>query len=185
MIPHPPRFSRNEAGYTLSELLLALAVLSILIALAIPSFTTLLLENRLTTYSNQLNGTLQLARSEAVKRGQTTTVCSSRDGTTCNGSWNEGWIILAGTTPVQTFPALEGRISLRFTLSNGSPSERIQFNAQGFSIAYAGTWRFCDPRGSAQARALLINSAGRVSSARDSNHNGILEDDQGQELLCS
>ncbi|MBF0099066.1 MAG: GspH/FimT family pseudopilin [Magnetococcales bacterium] len=185
MLPHPPRFLCDEAGYTLSELLLALAVLAIVTALAIPSLTTLLLENRLTTYSNQLNGALQLARSEAVKRGQTTTFCGSHDGKTCAGSWNEGWLILAGSAPLQTFPALEGRISLHFTLSNGTLSERIQFNAQGFSIAYAGTWRFCDPRGSAHARALLVNSSGRVSSARDSNHNGIPEDDQGQELLCS
>ncbi|MBF0185037.1 MAG: GspH/FimT family pseudopilin [Magnetococcales bacterium] len=180
-----PDSLNREMGYTLTEMLVALAILAVLVALALPSLTTLVQENRLTTYSNLLTGALQLARSEAVKRGSSITLCSSNNGLTCGGSWQDGWIILVGATPLQNYPSLEGRVTLRYALSSGNNSDRIQFNARGFSPAHAGTWTFCDSRGTRYARALIVNSSGRIITARDSNHNGIAEDDLGQDLYCS
>ncbi|GAB2894302.1 GspH/FimT family pseudopilin [Microbulbifer echini] len=55
-------------GFTLIELMVVITVLGIVTALAVPSFSTLIENNRMSTMTNDLNSTLQFARSEAVRR---------------------------------------------------------------------------------------------------------------------
>lgn len=62
--------SYRYAGFTLIELLITLAVLGIALAFAIPSFQGVIRSNQLTTEANTLGSALQVARSEAVKRGE-------------------------------------------------------------------------------------------------------------------
>ena len=56
------------------ELMITIAILAIVTALAAPSFSESIRRNKRISCTNQLVGTLQLARSEAVRRGQTITV---------------------------------------------------------------------------------------------------------------
>lgn len=86
---------RYERGFTLIELLITMVVASILLALAVPAFQSFIQNNRITSQTNELVTTLATARSEAIKRKQGVTVCSSSDGSTCTGSWNQGWIVFA------------------------------------------------------------------------------------------
>ena len=67
------------------ELMVTIAIAAILIGIAIPSFTSTIASNRLTTSANELVTALNLARSEAVKRGQQVVV--SKTGT----NWENGW----------------------------------------------------------------------------------------------
>lgn len=85
----------KNSGVTLIELLIAVAVLAIGAVLAIPSFTELVKNNRLTSASNNLVRALQLARSEAVKRNAPVTVCRSQDQAQCKtgSGWTDGWIV--------------------------------------------------------------------------------------------
>lgn len=87
----------RENGFTLIELLVTIVVISLLLALGVPSFKDFIKKNRLTTQSNALVSSLQLARSEAVKRGTNTVVCASSDQMTCTGSddWDQGWIVFS------------------------------------------------------------------------------------------
>ena len=59
--------SMYEQGFTLIELMIALAVLAIIISLAAPSFVTMIQNNRATGATNDLIASLQLARTEAIK----------------------------------------------------------------------------------------------------------------------
>lgn len=86
MHPHPStaRPTPGPAGFTLIELIIAVAILAILVAVAAPTFTEIGLRNRSTGAINALVGDLALARSEAVKRARTAYVSA-------NGNWNDGW----------------------------------------------------------------------------------------------
>lgn len=86
-------------GFTLIELLVTIAVLAILIAVAVPSFTALINANRLASQANEIVATLQSARSEAVRLNTSVVVCRSTDGASCAaaGTWGR-WIIRVNAT---------------------------------------------------------------------------------------
>lgn len=83
---------RAEAGgFTLVELMVALAVLAIMVAIAVPSFNTMMHRNRMATASNEIVAALQTARMEAVRRNRRAVLCPSTDGTSCAG---DDWLRL-------------------------------------------------------------------------------------------
>jgi type IV fimbrial biogenesis protein FimT len=86
---------RSHSGLTLIELMTTMSVSLILIAVGIPGVSSLLANNTMVASTNDLVTHLQYARSEAVKRQQPVSVCSSSDGLTCANSteWGTGWIV--------------------------------------------------------------------------------------------
>jgi prepilin-type N-terminal cleavage/methylation domain-containing protein len=62
-----PRASATR-GFTLIELMIAIAVFAILLAIAVPSFRDASLAARLGSIANNMVASVQLARSEAIKR---------------------------------------------------------------------------------------------------------------------
>jgi prepilin-type N-terminal cleavage/methylation domain-containing protein len=85
----PTSWARRVAlkGFTLTELIVALAIVAIITAFAIPAF------------SHELLGALQYARFAAIKNAQNVVVCPLKSGTTnqCSTSsaWNTGWLVFA------------------------------------------------------------------------------------------
>lgn len=97
------RARHRSAGFTLLELMIAVTVLAIGMSIAVPSFTDIIRRNRLTTQTNNLMSALAIARSEAVKRGTSVTVCPANALTgpgadQCSGvdNWAQnGWIVFS------------------------------------------------------------------------------------------
>jgi type IV fimbrial biogenesis protein FimT len=90
------RAKHSEAGFNLVELLVVISVASILMGLGVSSYRYITNSSRVSGEINSLLGDMQVARSEAIKRGQTITICPSTDGATCAGGgsgWTSGWII--------------------------------------------------------------------------------------------
>ncbi|RYE71403.1 MAG: prepilin-type N-terminal cleavage/methylation domain-containing protein, partial [Oxalobacteraceae bacterium] len=73
----------QHIGFSLVELMVTVAVLAIVAAIAIPSFTGLINSSRLTASANEVLASLQMARSEAVRRNQTVIVCPSNNASSC------------------------------------------------------------------------------------------------------
>lgn len=120
---------RHEAGLTLIELMVALIVLGVAIAVAIPNFNSLLRNVWATGRTNEFVSAFNIARSEAITRSSTVTVCASADpmaaNPACSGDdsdWVNGWIVFddadndqdvdGGETVVQVWEGLEAGISL-------------------------------------------------------------------------
>jgi type IV fimbrial biogenesis protein FimT len=85
----------KQQGLTLVELMVTLAVAIILITVGMPLFTGLAGSNRATTQANSLVSALKLARSEAVKRADSVTVCSDNGAGACGDEteWVNGWLV--------------------------------------------------------------------------------------------
>ena len=96
--------TRYQHGFNLLELMAAVAVLGILLALGVPSFTQMIRNNRVVANTNELVVALSAARSEAVKRGLPMAVCA-RSGPTSDvcrtgtaNDWSSGWLVFADPT---------------------------------------------------------------------------------------
>lgn len=59
----------SQRGFSLIEMMTAVAVLAILVAVGLPSFEYVTKTNRISSQSNLIVGAFQYARSEAVNRG--------------------------------------------------------------------------------------------------------------------
>jgi type IV fimbrial biogenesis protein FimT len=145
-------------GLTMIELMLTVVIFAVLMAIAIPSFNNASLGSRLSAAANNLLASVQLARSEAIKRNTAATLCASADGATCAGSggWEQGWIIVVAGTVVQHQQGLPERYLI--TQSGGT----AQLNFQPIGIgATAATFTVCrdDPDGS-QERVLTVSASG-------------------------
>jgi type IV fimbrial biogenesis protein FimT len=89
----------KEKGFTLVELMVTLAVITIVLTVGIPSFSSLAASNRATSEANALVAALNLARSESIKRGVQVSVCSAKNplpamnGCGDASDWTNGWLV--------------------------------------------------------------------------------------------
>jgi type IV fimbrial biogenesis protein FimT len=95
-LPVPAR--DRQRGLTLVELMFTIFIMAVLAMLAIPSWRDASLGSRLSAVANSLHGSIQIARSEAIKSNAPVTLCASSDGSTCatSGDWDQGWIVING-----------------------------------------------------------------------------------------
>lgn len=108
--------NRNQTGVSLIELMIAISILAIILFLGVPSFQSFFESSRARTISNDMTATLQLARSEAIKRRETVTVCvRNADGSDCSASstdWNDGWLIIdSNNNPIRVWAPLSSNIN--------------------------------------------------------------------------
>lgn len=132
VLVRPVTRAEVTAGFTLVEFIIALAILAITLSLAAPAFRTAIRDGRMTTQVNTFIGLLNMARSEAVRRGVPVTLCRSRtifanltgnnpryrcDNTNAN-RWEEDKFLFVDTTG-------DGRYSQRNSNLVRAPNEDI------------------------------------------------------------
>lgn len=150
---------RCQRGFSLIELLVAISILGILSAIALPSFSEALLSNKLRSYANNLVASAHLARSEAIKSNSVVTLCVSSDGASCAaGGWEQGWIVLSGATVIKHQQAVAS--GYKITASAAS----VSFQPTGVGATQA-TLTICraTPTAGSQERVVSISATGRPS----------------------
>ncbi len=88
----------GQRGFTLWELMIALAVAGIVLGIGVPSFREFVRNGAMTAEANDLVTGLLLARSEAIKRQSPVTLCATADANAetpaCSTSW-KGFVVFA------------------------------------------------------------------------------------------
>jgi len=177
-----PQEHVRHQGFTLIELMIVVILIAIGAALAAPSFSNIIRESRLTTQANNLLAAIQLARSEAVRRGVQVTL--RRNGN-INQNWSSGWQVFTdwdadgqfdGNINVTDCSADSQDCLLRAAeqLSDGMSLRTgntyatwLAFAPTGLPVGSGGglgndTFRLCDARSETNfSRALVINNTGR------------------------
>lgn len=94
---HMPNSDRShQQGFTLVELMVVVALVAILATIATPSWNRMIVSNRIRAAVNDWTLSAQFARSEALRRNESVTLCPSNNGTGCTSSdYETGWIVIA------------------------------------------------------------------------------------------
>lgn len=155
------------SGFTLGDLLVALAVVSMLSVTAVPGFTNLLLDARVTRQVNGFVHAVHLARQAATMRLADTVICKTRDALACahDAKWHDGWLLFVNADGDHPPHVDAGEP----TLASGPawPDGDVHANRRFFVFrpltirSTNGTVTFCDRRGAAAARAVVVSYSGR------------------------
>jgi type IV fimbrial biogenesis protein FimT len=169
---------QKSSGFTMIELMMTIAIGSIVMMLAIPSFRYVTNSNRIAAEVNGLLGDMQLARSEAIKTGQTVTVCVSNDGANCTGetTWQKGWIVFSDVngngvfdTGSDTLLRVQRTFSSSDTFAASNNLTLVTFNREGYAGGVANGTLITlqdSTHTSAWTRCLAINLIGQITTER-------------------
>jgi len=138
---------KRQKGFSLTEMLVVVAIVAILFGIAVPSYRYIANASRMSSEINALLGDLMYARAEAIREGQTVSLCVSADGANCSGStaWQTGWIVFpdpaANDTPaagsvLRQQQAFTG--TTPDTLTPNNPISAVSFNRNGFAQSAGG-----------------------------------------------
>ncbi len=165
---------RWTRGMTMLDLMITISIGAILLAAGVPTFSATANKNQIDTTATQLLMSLNVARSEAVKRRRSVRVCPSEDSSSCStedGAWNSGWLVFEDANAnnsadaseiIRLVNALEPGIEIDVS---ASMEDFVQFQPTGTAIGnsgMAGTFTVCQSSTSIRAQNLRISAAGRV-----------------------
>jgi type IV fimbrial biogenesis protein FimT len=173
-------------GFTLIELMMVLVVLAITLSVAIPMFVQLLHTNQLRQEAHRLLETINLARSEAVKRNVPVSICPSDMAVTgeavCTGTYAGGWIVFSNAdkdkvvdAPADQVLQVFGGLPRGYQLTNRSGTraafELINYLPDGSSHSNR-TLLVCPPphattNATTMSLSIVINIVGRARLARE------------------
>lgn len=168
---------RARRGFTLVEVMIAVAIMAILLGIAIPNLQDATLSSKLSTIANNLTGSALLARSEAGKRNTNITLCVSTNGTSCTtGGWEQGWIVMCKTANATTCDSAgSGSIVILhqkaapngFKVTEASSANTVIFDSTGTNSTSA-TMKVCRslPNVGQQERQVSINASGRAAISK-------------------
>lgn len=163
------RSSTGFRGVTLLELMTALAITGIVFALGVPGLGAWLAEQQLQDRADALLHALDLARSEAIKRGDRVDVCPG-DGACAAGAmpWEGGWIVVPdaarateASAVIREAPAPSG-ITIR---GNRPVADYVSYTSAGHARRFdgalqMGTFTICRP--GRRARKVILANSGRA-----------------------
>ncbi|MBB3063030.1 GspH/FimT family pseudopilin [Microbulbifer rhizosphaerae] len=162
----------REQGLTLLELLVALAILAILLAVGLPGFSKVIQNSRLSANTEELRNAIQLTRAAAVSRNQRVTLRNL-------GRWESGWQAFADDNNNGVFDDGEQLLfssgslqSVRFE-ANTPVSNYVSFIGTGESrkvgsamgAFQAGTIEVCTADNS-QGYSLILFRSGRLRTGK-------------------
>jgi type IV fimbrial biogenesis protein FimT len=167
------RSTRAAHGFTLTELMIALAIAGILAMIGAPAMGSLLARTQDSGIETAIAAGLRGARNAAVMRNARVLVCPSLDGRLCGSGadWQHGWIIAqdadhdgqpdAGSAILDVEAAMPA--GTRVITSAGR--RRIDFQPSGSAGGSNVTFTICHAR-ERDGRAVIVANSGRVRVAR-------------------
>ena len=163
-------------GFTLIELMVAVAIVAILSAIAAPNFNGVLVRSNIRSLSVDLGSDISFARSEAIRLGSAVSLCpaANAEGSSCatGNDWKDGWVVFRenGATLNGAIDAGETILRQHGALPNASYSILRTGGSGALTFVGGGSTRtgasytltVAHPQG--QSRRLVVSVIGRLTT---------------------
>ncbi|MGI2210309.1 GspH/FimT family pseudopilin [Shewanella baltica] len=163
----------HQKGFSLIELLISLAVLTILLTGGVPSLTDVYTQYRADSSIRIIQQTLQFARNQAITLNRKVTVCAVIDQK-CEQNWQAGLTVFIDTNSNNQVDDSDKILYMKNAFDSKDTVKynrtSIRFRPDGLASGTNGTLKYCPSNpASPHSRAIVINQAGRVRFSTDDN----------------
>lgn len=148
---------KNQTGFTIIELMIAVTLGAILLAIALPNYQDMTKNNCLTADTNTLITHLLLTRSEAIKRKENVSIVAK------GGNWGTGFEVKDSSGNILRDVSLS---CTKTTVTESTGDTTFVYKPSGF-IDTPGTFHVCDDRTGENGREIVINTVGRPNTNSD------------------
>ncbi|MCB1644141.1 MAG: GspH/FimT family pseudopilin [Pseudomonadales bacterium] len=185
---------RPDRGFSLTELVIVISVLSILTGFALPAFERLMARSDTTAGINRIIGAVNYTRYTAITYRSMATLCPANLADAgCNGDWAGRLIVFldhnANAKPddrdeiISVIQAAPGSGSLTWRAFQNK--QYLQFTQLGYTNFQNGNFTFCPQPGDiAYARQIIINVQGRARMNHRKDDEGYYLDTRNRRLRC-
>ncbi|MCH8531186.1 MAG: GspH/FimT family pseudopilin [Saccharospirillum sp.] len=184
----------HNGGFTLVELFICIAVISILATVSLPALQNLVEKVRAQQLQSELRTLFHTARMTAVHNQTTVTLCPLDDLNVCSNNWSSEISVFIDPDNTRRLMAPEMKIRVQRPLKHGKlrassagSSERryFQYNPDGTVRGTIGHLIWCPSSKAPQnAFQLRINFGGRIRWAQDINGDGVAQMVDGSPISC-
>lgn len=163
---------RKQRAFTLTELMIAIALTGLLLSMAVPAMGLFVSNARQTGAINDFVSSLHVARSTAITTNTRVTLCASSGGSNCEAvAWNDGWIVFRDEDSDQVVDASERILAASagvdgLTIQSGEFGNFLMYRPTGRVMnasinGNSGQFTVCDDRGPSKAKVMIIDLSGR------------------------
>ena len=184
--------THRKQGFTLVELMVAIAIVAILSIIALPRMSGFLAQMRVDNQIAEIQRLLLTARNVAINTGKNTTVCPLSSGV-CTTNWQNELSVFTNDANTlvnsNAFAANDELVKIKDPIKTG---DKLQFTQA--SVIYApsgqlltanGTFRYCPKNESNESRGVTLSISGRSYTTSDTDNDGKDEDRDNNEIVCT
>jgi len=183
--------NKMQQGFTLIELMVAIAVVAILTAIALPSMNNFLVKMRVDNEISEMQRLLLTARNIAINTGRNTTVCPLSGGA-CSNNWQDEISVFTNSVNTlatnNTFAAPDELVKVKDAIQTGDQLlyalNSIIYTPDGRLLTASANFSYCPQNDSDSARGIDISLSGRSYTSSDTDNDGKDEDRNGNEIVC-
>jgi type IV fimbrial biogenesis protein FimT len=181
----------KSKAFTLIELIISIAVTSILVTIATPSLNEFIVQLRVDNEISQLHRMLLITRNSAINSGQKTIICPLNKVGQCTSQWQNELSVFVDVNDNKIFDGNENIIIIRASINTedkliyGKGRNKITFKPTGQLSGLAnGTFRYCPQNYKNHSRGIVVARSGRVYQSSDIDNDGIDENRGNKEINC-
>lgn len=182
----------TQKGFSFLECLIAISIISIIAGFSYCGWNHLLAEHRAKLLQNKLIQAVQLAQQWAKTENVPVSICKSKDQLTCEGSWDQGFIIFTdydqdGTIHDKSQIVFVQRLMLKSEQLHWRSfpiyHDFLHFVPYGIMTSDNGTFWYCASHTKSPSWALILSKSGHIRIQKPDT-DGILKDASGKNLAC-
>jgi len=185
---------KHVKGFTITELLIGIAIIGILTAVAGPSLGKFITQSRVDNEVSEIHRLILSARNSAINSGKSVTLCPL-SGTSCSTNWQNELSVFSNSDSTLANnksydSANEEVIKVKGKIASGDTlefSQNIIIFAPTGRLTSGGNSKFsyCPKDNTGLSRGVEVSLSGRVYVTSDTDNDNKDENRDGTEVTCS